>query len=251
MAYCYVRSGNGGGVNVRAKKNVSSSRLGTIPEEAKVDIVTCDATWATLVYNGVPAFVQHKYLSNPPTEFGFGLGEYSRALCNTDGVNVRWNPTTSSTTNGSLNKGDAVTVTNYSYDGTYIWYFFGTNKWVRGDFLAPADGYSSSGDGGVGRPPKDMYEMYGPATQVLRNGSRGQAVRNLQYTLVHTNHLERGKNDDYENVDGIFGTMTELAVFQFQNENGLGADSIVGDKTKQALWNKKGKDITYLCSAVI
>ena len=44
MAYCYVRSGNGGGVNVRAKKNVSSSRLGTIPEEAKVDIVTCDAT---------------------------------------------------------------------------------------------------------------------------------------------------------------------------------------------------------------
>ena len=155
MAYCYVRSGNGGGVNVRAKKNVSSSRLGTIPEEAKVDIVTCDATWATLVYNGVPAFVQHKYLSNPPTEFGFGLGEYSRALCNTDGVNVRWNPTTSSTTNGSLNKGDAVTVTNYSYDGTYIWYCFGTNKWVRGDFLAPADGYSSSGDGGVGRPPKD------------------------------------------------------------------------------------------------
>ena len=45
--------------------------------------------------------------------------------------------------------------------------------------------------------------------------------------------------------------MTELAVFQFQNENGLGADSIVGDKTKQALWNKKGKDITLSGSAVI
>lgn len=52
-----VQSSNGGGVNVRSSKSVSSSRLGTIPEGKQINVVTCDATWATLVYNGTPAFV--------------------------------------------------------------------------------------------------------------------------------------------------------------------------------------------------
>lgn len=252
MAYCYVHSSNGGGVNVRASKSVNSSRLGTIPEGAQVNIVTCDAIWATLVYNGVPAFVQHQYISNPPSDYGLGLGENSRALCNTDNVNVRSEPRTGSSTNGSqLDKGDSVTVTDYSFDGTYVWYLIGTDRWVRGDFLAPADGYSGSDDGGVDREPTNAYEMYGPDTQVLRNGSRGQAVKNLQYTLVHTGDLAHGnENDFYENVDGVFGTKTELAVAQFQAGYGLTNDGIVGNATKPVLWEKKGKDITYLCSAV-
>lgn len=96
MAYCYVHSGNGGGVNVRAEKNVNSSRLGTIPDDAQVNIVTCDSTWATLVYNDTPAFVQHQYISNPPTTYGMGLGEGSQALCNGNSVNVRYSPSISS-----------------------------------------------------------------------------------------------------------------------------------------------------------
>ena len=57
-----VQSSNGGGVNVRSSKSVSSSRLGTIPEGKQINVVTCDATWATLVYNGTPAFVQRQFI---------------------------------------------------------------------------------------------------------------------------------------------------------------------------------------------
>ena len=137
-----VQSSNGGGVNVRSSKSVSSSRLGTIPEGKQINVVTCDATWATLVYNGTPAFVQRQFIVGEADDYGAGLGENGRALCNADSVNVRSQPTVNSAVNGSkLDKGDSVTAYEYSFDGTYVWYRIGSNRWVRGDFLAPAEGY--------------------------------------------------------------------------------------------------------------
>ena len=56
---------------------------------------------------------------------------------------------------------------------------------------------------------------------ILKKGSRGADVKVLQRYL----HL-------YE--DGIFGSLTEEAVREFQKANGLPADGIVGDET----WNK-------------
>lgn len=256
MIMAVVQSNNGGGVNVRSSKSVSSSRLGTIPEGRQINVVTCDATWATLVYNGIPAFVQRQFIVWESTNYGAGLGENGRALCNANSVNVRSQPNTNSTTNGSqLNKGDSVTAYEYSFDGTYVWYRIGSNRWVRGDFLAPANGYSGEGDGSVGGTPNNMYEMYGPSTQTLRSGSRGQAVTNLQYSLVVTEHLARAGVDDYGNCEGIFGTKTELAVISFQIENGLNADGIVGKQTKAALWREVTTEehdyILSMCSAVI
>ena len=189
-------------------------------------------------------------------DYGAGLGENGRALCNANSVNVRSQPNVNSTTNGSrLNKGDSVTAYEYSFDGTYVWYRIGSNCWVRGDYLAPANGYSGENDGGVGGTPNNMYEMYGPSTQTLRSGSRGQAVTNLQFSLVVTEHLERVGLDGYGNCDGVFGTKTELAVIVFQIENGLDPDGVVGERTKAALWEEVDTDehdhILKLCSAVI
>ena len=110
-----VQSSNGGGVNVRSSKSVSSSRLGTIPEGKQINVVTCDATWATLVYNGTPAFVQRQFIVGEADDYGAGLGENGRALCNADSVNVRSQPTVNSAVNGSkLDKGDSVTAYEYS-----------------------------------------------------------------------------------------------------------------------------------------
>lgn len=58
---------------------------------------------------------------------------------------------------------------------------------------------------------------------ILRKGSRGNEVKNLQASL---NLI----------VDGIFGDLTDEAVRDFQKSNGLKVDGIVGDDT----WAKLG-----------
>ena len=63
---------------------------------------------------------------------------------------------------------------------------------------------------------------------ILRRGSTGQDVRNLQAILYRI---------DYSiDIDGIFGTRTEATVKQFQIDHNLLVDGIVGPKTWSALY---------------
>lgn len=62
----------------------------------------------------------------------------------------------------------------------------------------------------------------------VKNGSKGNDVKTLQ-TLLNEKGYNCGK------VDGIFGKNTENAVKQFQKDNGLSVDGIVGTKTWEAL----------------
>ncbi|TGE33389.1 peptidoglycan-binding protein [Desulfosporosinus sp. Sb-LF] len=63
---------------------------------------------------------------------------------------------------------------------------------------------------------------------VLREGSSGPAVRNLQHHLIAAG-FNPGK------IDGIFGPMTRAAVIAFQGSMNLVQDGIVGIKTWTAL----------------
>ena len=75
---------------------------------------------------------------------------------------------------------------------------------------------------------------------ILKKGSKGAEVKTLQQKL---NLM----------ADGIFGPLTEEAVKEFQANNGLTVDGIVGQKT----WDKLGvsynprniKEIIIHCSA--
>ena len=67
-------------------------------------------------------------------------------------------------------------------------------------------------------PNNHHEETQSMFTRILRYGSRGEDVKNLQKLLSL-------------NADGIFGRQTERAVKNFQKENGLVADGIVGQKT--------------------
>lgn len=64
----------------------------------------------------------------------------------------------------------------------------------------------------------------------LSKGMQGADVRALQQKLVDEGYLA-GPSD----VDGIFGTKTENAVKEFQLDNGLRVDGIVGPETAQTL----------------
>ena len=59
---------------------------------------------------------------------------------------------------------------------------------------------------------------------VLRRGSTGEAVRELQQAL-------KGLGYDAGPVDGQFGARTEDAVKAFQTAQGITADGVVGDVT--------------------
>lgn len=76
--------------------------------------------------------------------------------------------------------------------------------------------------------------------EILKKGSRGHAVKTLQYYL---NMIE----------DGIFGALTEEAVKEFQGTHGLTADGVVGpttwSKLTGAVTNRKINKIILHCTA--
>jgi hypothetical protein len=68
-----------------------------------------------------------------------------------------------------------------------------------------------------------------PNAQTLKKGNAGETVVTLQNLLMEKGYIDR----DY--VDGDFGPGTEAAVKQFQTDNSLTADGIVGPATWQVL----------------
>jgi len=69
---------------------------------------------------------------------------------------------------------------------------------------------------------------------VLRTGSTGDAVKNLQSRLYTLGYYQG-------EIDGQFGAGTRDAVMAFQRQNGLDADGIVGAETRELLFSAAAK----------
>ncbi len=72
---------------------------------------------------------------------------------------------------------------------------------------------------------------------MLRTGSAGQAVKDLQSRLLTLGYYAG-------EVDGQFGAATKESVILFQQANGLLADGIVGSETKEILYSAHAKPYT-------
>ena len=72
---------------------------------------------------------------------------------------------------------------------------------------------------------------------VLRTGSRGQEVKDLQSRLYQLGYYS-------DEIDGQFGSATKAAVIEFQKANGLEADGMVGSETKAVLFSAQAKPNT-------
>lgn len=66
------------------------------------------------------------------------------------------------------------------------------------------------------------------ASVLVKNGSRGAAVRRVQALLAQQGYLSGG-------VDGVCGPLTVAAIRKFQQDNGLEADGICGNGTYYVL----------------
>lgn len=63
----------------------------------------------------------------------------------------------------------------------------------------------------------------------LAVGARGQDVQRVQTIFVMM------KTFGFDQIDGVFGTLTRSAVVAFQESEGLPADGVVGDSTWQRM----------------
>jgi hypothetical protein len=80
---------------------------------------------------------------------------------------------------------------------------------------------SSQEDTGTGGGISGLLQLTSPRM-------RGEAVREVQEALVEAGY-------DVGGVDAVFGPGTDAALRQFQSDNGLEADGVVGDQTASAL----------------
>ncbi len=81
----------------------------------------------------------------------------------------------------------------------------------------------------------------------LRRGCKGEEVKDLQERLILLGY-------DVGTADGIFGTKTEKAVKAYQQDHGLSADGVVGEKTRKTLEEtekKEENDMIDLLPAVL
>lgn len=91
----------------------------------------------------------------------------------------------------------------------------------------------SEEDTKIEEPISSVSGKYNFGTEALRQGSRGEAVKELQRFLNKAFNLSLP-------VDGSFGSKTSAIVKKWQKDNNLIGDGVVGSKTK-SLMNSKGE----------
>lgn len=101
---------------------------------------------------------------------------------------------------------------HFEYTGFGLWRALRNKYGTPSKFLGTANPTVSTGTG----------------SNLLKVGSRGDAVKDLQTKLKAYGYYPGG-------IDGIFGSVTLTAVEEFQQANKLTVDGIVGDKTRAAL----------------
>lgn len=101
-------------------------------------------------------------------------------------------------------------------------------------------------DGIVGNKTwRSLYKGAPVDMPVLKKGSTGELVKRMQDRLFTGGYYdgELTMNNHASTVDGIFGSQTETAIKNLQQNNSLLVDGIVGDRT----WFEISKIQTIFC----
>jgi peptidoglycan hydrolase-like protein with peptidoglycan-binding domain len=79
--------------------------------------------------------------------------------------------------------------------------------------------------------------MAGQASALVKQGDRGPEVEDLQQRLLELGYFNA-------NVTGYFGSVTKSAVIEFQQDQGLSPDGVVGESTQASLREEARQEAT-------
>lgn len=137
------------------------------------------------------------------------------AVVNTDNVHMRKSPSTGAESVGQMSKGDIVRV--LWEEGEFRRVSFGKiEAYIHQDLLE-----AKTGNDSVAKASKNT----GGAPKL---GEEGEIVKKVQNLLIKKGYL-------FSDATGVFGPMTEQAVRDFQRQNDLEVDGVVGSATMKLL----------------
>lgn len=195
-------------VNLRSEPSTSGARLAYLYRGDTVAVTGETNGWYAVTHAGQRGYVYGAYVSLS------SAAENRSGSITGDKVNLRSKPSTSGARLAYLYRGDTVAVTGE----TNGWYAV-THGDQRGYVYSAYVSLSSAGASGSGSSAS--------SDTVLRYGSRGEDVRELQNDLILLGYLSGS-------ADGVYGAKTRSAVTAYQSRNGLAADGAAGNATRSA-----------------
>ena len=221
----WVSTGSGS-LNLRETPDSRARVIATIPNGARVTVLSRGVTWCTVIYNGMQGFVMTSFLrfsetvsptpiptyTPAPTRFA----EVTQALITTSGgtLNMREQPSSSARVILLIPNASSVTVYNRGSEWSEIEY-----QGIRGyvmtrylTFLGVSIGDNEAED-----------EDPSAFTRILKKGMTGADVSWVQSRLMELGYLTY--------VSNIYDDATFAAVKSFQQQNGLETDGNAGSQT--------------------
>lgn len=216
----------------------STGRQGRFVGQISIGVLSNVNCPSTLIEAGfMTNFEEAKLMLNP--EFTLAVGEGAcRGVCNYLGVEYVPRELSNYPTVRQGDKNNFVLLLQYLLNQ------FGATLVPDGDFGANTRNAVTvfqrnnglAQDGIVGPNTWRALLNINPERVTLRRGDRKSGVLYLQKLLLSYLY-------PITNLDGIFGQETENAVREFQRENGLTVDGIVGPNTWRSLMNSSGRQM--------
>lgn len=136
-----VGSITGSAVRMRSEASTSSSIVTTLDKDSAVAILGGSAAdWYQISYNGSTGYVSSDYLIEDSDGVFTSYG-----IVNSDGVNVRSSASVEGACAATVSKGTTVTVTGFTNGWYAVTCQYGTQGYIRSDFLNLSSSASSSG----------------------------------------------------------------------------------------------------------
>jgi hypothetical protein len=214
----------------------STGRPGRFVGQLSVGVLSNVNCPASLIEAGfMTNFEEAKLMLNPI--YVTNVGESAcQAVCEFFGVQYIEREVSNYPTLRLGSRGNFVSILQYVLND------YGANLVVDGDFGGNTQraviefqrNNNLTQDGIVGRNTWTKLLNINPSSETLRRGNKASAVLFLQKLLLSYLY-------PITSLDGVFGPETERVVRQFQTENGLVVDGVVGRNTWRALFNSNGR----------